>query len=274
MLQRLSLVRRVHIRILLIGKARPHGSATLWNRQSFSSDVLTAAACTAANAKGLHSAQVLMREEPTTALGLIRAGALQNAKLDVGIMICQDKLDWNETLIKSFVGREALWLHRRFLSMCWINSFPTVSGDESYHSKEATSMHHDFGTFLNNELCLLQASTFADEDYGDFQAQAMYSQVPKPLENDLPEKIREVDLKTLLDKSCPERSSLFSYFMSYRAIRRANTKSNTKRSSNDYNNVKGSMGCIGLLLIQMQWWQIWVNGRKANGFGCRSSRGN
>ncbi|XP_045823121.1 uncharacterized protein LOC123915890 [Trifolium pratense] len=91
------------------------------------------------------------------------------------VMICQDELDWNETLIKSFVGREALWLHRRFLSMCWINSFPTVSGDESYHSKEATSMHHDFGTFLNNELCLHQASTFADEDYGDFQAQAMYS---------------------------------------------------------------------------------------------------
>ncbi|GAU46619.1 hypothetical protein TSUD_377850, partial [Trifolium subterraneum] len=50
-----------------------------------------------------------------------------------------------------------------------------------------------------NELCLLQASTFADDDYGDFQAQATYStsyilwlkaQVPKPLENELLEKIR------------------------------------------------------------------------------------
>ncbi|GAU20194.1 hypothetical protein TSUD_352580 [Trifolium subterraneum] len=143
------------------------------------------------------------------------------------VQAVKDELDWNETLIKRYVGREALWLHRRFLSMCWINSFPTVSSDESYHSKEATGMYHDFGTFLQNELCLLHASTSADDDYGDFQAQATYSasyilwlkvQVPKPLENELLEKIREVDLKTLLDKSCPERSSLFNYFMTYRAM--------------------------------------------------------
>jgi hypothetical protein len=43
-------------------------------------------------------------------------------------------------------------------------------------------------------------------------------QVPKPLENELLEKIREIDLKTLLDKSCPERSSLINYFMSYKAM--------------------------------------------------------
>jgi hypothetical protein len=43
-------------------------------------------------------------------------------------------------------------------------------------------------------------------------------QVPKPLENELLEKIREIDLKTLLDKSCPERSSLINYLMSYKAM--------------------------------------------------------
>ncbi|XP_004515362.1 uncharacterized protein [Cicer arietinum] len=138
------------------------------------------------------------------------------------VQALKDELDWNETLIKRYVGREALWLHRRFLSMCWINSFLTDSSDGSYHSKEATSMYHDFGTFLQNELCLLHTSTFVDDDYGDFQAQAAYAasyilwlkvQVPKPLENELLEKIRDVDLKTLLDKSCPERSSLFNYFM-------------------------------------------------------------
>ncbi|PNY05410.1 prenyltransferase alpha subunit repeat-containing protein 1-like [Trifolium pratense] len=143
------------------------------------------------------------------------------------VQAVKDELDWNEILIKRYVGREALWLHRRFLSMCWINSFPTVSSDESYHSKEATSKYHDFGTFLQNELCLLHASTSADDDYGDFQAQATYSasyilwlkvQVPKPHESELFEKIREIDLKTLLDKSCPERSSLFNYFMSYKAM--------------------------------------------------------
>lgn len=137
------------------------------------------------------------------------------------VQAVKDELDWNETLIKRYVGREALWLHRRFLSTCWINNFLTDSSDGSDHSKEEASMFHDFGTFLQNELCLLHTSTFADDDYGDFQAQATYSasyilwlkvQVPKPLGNELLEKIRDVDLKTLLDKSCPEKSSLFKYF--------------------------------------------------------------
>ncbi|KAG5054890.1 hypothetical protein JHK85_007400 [Glycine max] len=133
------------------------------------------------------------------------------------VQALKDELDWNETLIKRYVGREALWLHRRFLSM-WILD----SGDASYHSKEAISMHHDFGTFLQNELCLLHScSTFVD-DFVDVQAQAAYSacyilwlkvQIAKPLESKLLEKIKDVDLKTLLDKSCPERSSLFNYFM-------------------------------------------------------------
>ncbi|KAG4400706.1 hypothetical protein AAZX31_07G107500 [Glycine max] len=138
------------------------------------------------------------------------------------VQALKDELDWNEALIKRYVGREALWLHRRFLSMCWINNFLLDSGDASYHSKEAISMHHDFGTFLRNELCLLHSSTFVDDDFVDVQAQAVYSasyilwlkvQVPKSLENKLLQKIKDVDLKILLDKSCPERSSLFNYFM-------------------------------------------------------------
>ncbi|CAJ1948095.1 unnamed protein product [Sphenostylis stenocarpa] len=139
------------------------------------------------------------------------------------VQALKDELDWNETLIKRYVGREALWLHRRFLSMCWINNFVLAAGDASYHSKEAISLYHDFGTFLQNELCLLHScSTIVDDDFVDVQAQAAHSasyilwlkvQVPKPLENELQEKIRDVDLKTLLNKSCPVRSSLFNYFM-------------------------------------------------------------
>ncbi|KAL5061460.1 hypothetical protein RYX36_023197 [Vicia faba] len=139
------------------------------------------------------------------------------------VQAMKDELEWNETLIKRYVGREALWLHRRFLSSCWINSFLADSNDGSHHSKEATSIYHDVGTFLQKELSLFLASTFVDDDYGDFQAQATHSasyilwlkvQLPKPLENELLEKIKDVDLKTILDKSCPERSSLFNYFMS------------------------------------------------------------
>ncbi|BAT96814.1 hypothetical protein VIGAN_09011800 [Vigna angularis var. angularis] len=139
------------------------------------------------------------------------------------VQALKDELDWNETLIKRYVGREALWLHRRFLSTCWINNFVPDSGDESYHSKEAIGLYHDFGTFLQNELCLLDScSTFVDDDFVDVQAQAAHSasyilwlkvQVPKTLVNQLQEKIRDADLKTLLNKSCPERSSLFNYFM-------------------------------------------------------------
>lgn len=139
------------------------------------------------------------------------------------VQALKDELDWNETLIKRYVGREALWLHRRFLSMCWINNFLIDSGDASYHPKEAINTYHDFGTFLQNELCLLHScSTFADDDFVDVQGQAAYSasyilwlkvQAPKPLENELLEKIKDVDLKTLLYRSCPERSSLFNYLM-------------------------------------------------------------
>ncbi|KAK7286988.1 hypothetical protein RJT34_22379 [Clitoria ternatea] len=144
----------------------------------------------------------------------------QNADI---VLLMKDELDWDETLIKRYVGREALWLHRRFLSMCWINNFGIDSGDASYNSEEAINMYHEFSTFLQNELHLLHScSTFIDDDFANFQAQAAYSasyilwlkvQVPKPLENEFLEKIREVDLKNLLDKSCPERSSLFNYFM-------------------------------------------------------------
>lgn len=36
-------------------------------------------------------------------------------------------------------------------------------------------MYHDFSTFLQKELSLFHSSTFVDDDYGDFQAQATHS---------------------------------------------------------------------------------------------------
>ncbi|XP_042492226.1 protein prenyltransferase alpha subunit repeat-containing protein 1 isoform X2 [Macadamia integrifolia] len=42
----------------------------------------------------------------------------------------KEELDWGETLIRRFVGREALWVHRRFLSQCWIKHF--VSGIQGF----------------------------------------------------------------------------------------------------------------------------------------------
>ncbi|XP_028751322.1 protein prenyltransferase alpha subunit repeat-containing protein 1 isoform X2 [Neltuma alba] len=135
----------------------------------------------------------------------------------------KDELDWNRTLVNRFVGREALWLHRRFLSSCWINHFLTESSNTSNASKETASKYHEFGEFLENELCLAKScSTILDNDFEDLQSQAKHSacyilwlrtQVPKPLENELLEKLRGVDLLNLLNKSCPERSSLFNDIM-------------------------------------------------------------
>ncbi|KAK7292300.1 hypothetical protein RIF29_08078 [Crotalaria pallida] len=136
----------------------------------------------------------------------------------------KDELDWNETLVKRYVGREALWLYRRFLSLCRINHFAIESGDASHHFKETDRNYQDFSTFLENELCLIDyCSTVVDNEFADYEAQAIYSagyllwlkvQVPKPMGNELLQKMRAIDLKTLLEKSYPERSSLFNYFMS------------------------------------------------------------
>ncbi|KAI9077616.1 hypothetical protein K1719_040391 [Acacia pycnantha] len=48
----------------------------------------------------------------------------------------------------------ALWLHRRFLSSCWINHFLTNSIDASNASKETSRKNHVFGKFLEDELRL------------------------------------------------------------------------------------------------------------------------
>lgn len=73
-------------------------------------------------------------------------------------------------------NNQALWLHRRFLSSCWINHFLTGPSDKSSHSKDTTNNYHDFGLFLENELCLFKScSTIVDNDFEDVQAQAKHS---------------------------------------------------------------------------------------------------
>ncbi|MED6193422.1 hypothetical protein PIB30_019348 [Stylosanthes scabra] len=129
----------------------------------------------------------------------------------------KDELDWNETLIKRYVGREALWLYRRFLSMYWINNFLSDSGGTSYNSNYCDP-------FLENEFCLIDSClAVQDNEFADFQSQAVYAasymlwlkvQVPEPLGNVLRAKMRAMDLKTLVDNSYQERSSLFNHFMS------------------------------------------------------------
>ncbi|CAL5363167.1 unnamed protein product [Camellia sinensis] len=93
----------------------------------------------------------------------------------------KEELDWNEMLIKQYIGREvrqyfALWLHRRFLSFCWTKHFVTDIHDISSHSDHKDTMNHEIGVFMDTELELVcSCSTIPDNDYEDFQAQAMFS---------------------------------------------------------------------------------------------------
>ncbi|GMY20517.1 protein prenyltransferase alpha subunit repeat-containing protein 1-like isoform X2 [Fagus crenata] len=130
----------------------------------------------------------------------------------------KEELDWNEMLIKRYIGREALWLHRRFLSLCWMKHFATDLHDVSCHSELKISTSNSFSSFIDNELHLLNSSsTVPDNDFEDFQAQATYSatyilwltkQIPE-FWLELQEKLTAGNLKTMLSKLCPERSFLW-----------------------------------------------------------------
>ncbi|KAL5768132.1 hypothetical protein ACOSP7_014710 [Xanthoceras sorbifolium] len=134
--------------------------------------------------------------------------------------IWKEELDWNEALIGRYVGREALWLHRRFLSSYWIRHIATDLHSVSCQFEHESSIDIDVGSFIDHELHLLDScSTIPDDDFEDFQAQAIHSatyilwltkQIPKSHRIDLQEKLRARDLKRLLNLACPERSSLWN----------------------------------------------------------------
>ncbi|KAF9670152.1 hypothetical protein SADUNF_Sadunf13G0038900 [Salix dunnii] len=139
-------------------------------------------------------------------------------KLSFFYWTCEE-LDWNEALIKRYVGREALWLHRRFLSLSWIRHFTTKLGDTSLYRACKSSINGDIGIFMDNELRLANScSTIPDDDFEDFQAQAMYSaayilwltkQISDSQGIELQEKPNLGNLKTVLNMACPERSFLW-----------------------------------------------------------------
>ncbi|XP_022746632.1 protein prenyltransferase alpha subunit repeat-containing protein 1-like isoform X2 [Durio zibethinus] len=101
-----------------------------------------------------------------------------NSSYDVeNYQVVKEELDLNEVLIKRYIGREALWLHRRYLSLCLIRHLTTMHGT-CCHSEQKTSMDNEINKFLDNESCLLNScSTIQDMEFEDFKAQAMYSAI-------------------------------------------------------------------------------------------------
>ncbi|XP_058204624.1 uncharacterized protein LOC131318704 isoform X3 [Rhododendron vialii] len=130
-----------------------------------------------------------------------------------------EELDWTELLIKRHIGREALWLHRRFLSLCWMKYFATDIHDVSCRSYHKDSTSHEISVFMNNELGLVRScSTIRDNDFEDFQAHATFSStyilwlikhLSESLEIELQEKLPLGELKTIMNDICPEKLFLW-----------------------------------------------------------------
>ncbi|KAG9445692.1 hypothetical protein H6P81_011820 [Aristolochia fimbriata] len=79
---------------------------------------------------------------------------------DLSVM-WNEELYWNELLIKRFIGREALWVHRRFLAQCWIKHFVSLSSDTPLDG------------FLDHELELIRTCMHVGgDDFGDNEVHA------------------------------------------------------------------------------------------------------
>ncbi|XP_057463140.1 uncharacterized protein LOC130753179 isoform X2 [Actinidia eriantha] len=153
------------------------------------------------------------------------ASCSHNAELR---QLWKEELDWNEMLIKRYIGREALWLHRRFLSLVWIKHFATDIHDVSSHSNSKDTTSHEIGIFMDNELGLFRScSTIPDNDFEDFQAHAIFSatyilwltkQISQSLESELHEKLRVGELETVMNKVCPEKILLLRSFQGSESV--------------------------------------------------------
>ncbi|KAI5659963.1 hypothetical protein M9H77_28756 [Catharanthus roseus] len=123
------------------------------------------------------------------------------------------ELDWLETLIRRYVGREALWLHRRVLSLCWIKLLHGNSSSSCPRTKT------DLEIYMDKELSLCSScSVIPDNHFEDFQTQATLSaryimwlimQLPAPFGIEYQKKIEANGLKKVLNNLSPERNFLW-----------------------------------------------------------------
>ncbi|KAK3004507.1 hypothetical protein RJ639_017957 [Escallonia herrerae] len=132
----------------------------------------------------------------------------------------KEELDWVERLIKRYRGREALWLYRRFLSVCWIKHF--ANRDVScYFDDHQSSSIYGLDIFMDNELRLLRyCTTIPSFEFEDYQADAKFSSMyilwltkhmPESHRIEFQKKLQPEELETLLNNVCPEKVFLWDY---------------------------------------------------------------
>ncbi|KAL8551958.1 hypothetical protein ACS0TY_000854 [Phlomoides rotata] len=122
--------------------------------------------------------------------------------------IWKEELDWDEMLIMRYVGREALWLHRRFLSLLWMKH--SAINDQSM-SPDSCCRSSGISMFVKDEISLFHSCiVIPDNDFGDYQAQATCSatyimwlakQMPVTFGTDLQKSSQYAAIKQLLDEA-------------------------------------------------------------------------
>lgn len=125
--------------------------------------------------------------------------------------VWMEEVSWNKLLIKRYIGREALWLHRRFLSQFGFSHFCTiVEGDVKAY----------MDSFIDGELELLHdCLTKSDNEFEDGDAQRVHAAsyilwVSKESLHfeviNSRDKLRDLeDLISMLNKLCPEKTRLW-----------------------------------------------------------------
>ncbi|KAL2897281.1 Protein prenyltransferase alpha subunit repeat-containing protein 1 [Bienertia sinuspersici] len=134
-------------------------------------------------------------------------------------LIWKDEVDWNEVLIRRYIGREALWLHRRFLSVYWVKHFGTAQHGISPLPIEKGNKDNHVSVFIDNEVNLVQdCLNLPDSIFEDVQSQAIHSaayllwlnrEILSSSTINLDQKLGADDLRTLLNKICPEKITVW-----------------------------------------------------------------
>ncbi|KAI3984828.1 hypothetical protein MKX01_039445 [Papaver californicum] len=136
--------------------------------------------------------------------------------------VWKEELNWDKMLIKRYVGREALWGHRMFLSQCWVKHFGIAAQDGANLNGDDFNVKDGMGIFMADEIQLLQSClTIRDDDFEYWRTQAVLAaayvlwlskQIPHSEGVESLRKLKEEvgDLKALLIKLRPEKAPLWN----------------------------------------------------------------
>ncbi|GAB4855351.1 hypothetical protein Ancab_023972 [Ancistrocladus abbreviatus] len=145
---------------------------------------------------------------------------LRSTQFESLFAVWKEELEWNEILIRRYVGREALWHHRRFLSICWAEHFTADHFSFSLDSDENDTTEKHLSDLIDHELQLLQyCSSIPDIDFEDVHTQAghgaayflwLSKEISRHADVRLEEKLPTDALRALLNKVSPEKSKLWA----------------------------------------------------------------